>query len=145
MKIKTIRYGITAGGFACGPVDGSVNAIIEYEDKEGTKFLSNVEYSSIPTLYLSDIDIFDLLMKEELEAVDKYFIKSFAGVDLKEYPDIYEQLKNKKSDDALLLKLLICVTVMDKESTDKLIKQSMDKYIKEIKIPSLRKVLEDYL
>ena len=84
-------------------------------------------------------------MKEELEAVDKYFIKSFAGVDLKEYPDIYEQLKNKKSDDALLLKLLICITVMDKESTDKLMKECEGKDIKEIKIPNLNKILEDYL
>lgn len=145
MKIKNIKYGITNGGLACGPVDGSVNAVIEYEDNKGTRFLSNVEYSGIPSFYLSNIDIYDLLIKEDLESADKYHIESFADVELGEYLDIYEELKNKKSDDSLLLKLLICVTVMDKESTEKLIKQSVGKDIKEIKMPNLRMVLEDYL
>ena len=137
--IKGIRYGITEGGMACGPVSGNVVASIEFQDDNKVSFLSMVEVFGIPEFYFSEEDIYDELLEESEDFIDKansLIINEFNGIELKEYEDIMEELKKPyNEEDKALIKLLIAVVRLDYDEADKLIEESIGKYIKDINIP----------
>ena len=137
--IKGIRYGITEGGMACGPVSGNVVASIEFQDDDKVSFLSMVEVFGIPEFYFSEEDIYDELLEESEDFIDKansLIINEFNGIELKEYEDIMEELKKPyNEEDKALIKLLISVVRLDYDEADKLIEESIGKYIKDINIP----------
>lgn len=137
--IKGIRYGITEGGMACGPVSGNVVASIEFQDDDKVSFLSMVEVFGIPEFYFSEEDIYDELLEESEDFIDKansLIINEFNGIELKEYEDIMEELKKPyNEEDKALIKLLIAVVRLDYDEADKLIEESVGKYIKDINIP----------
>jgi hypothetical protein len=137
--IKGIRYGITEGGMACGPVSGNVVASIEFQDDDKVSFLSMVEVFGIPEFYFSEEDIYDELLEESEDFIDKansLIINEFNGIELEEYEDIMEELKKPyNEEDKALIKLLIAVVRLDYDEADKLIKESVGKYIKDINIP----------
>jgi hypothetical protein len=137
--IKGIRYGITEGGMACGPVSGNVVASIEFQDDDKVSFLSMVEVFGIPEFYFSEEDIYDELLEESEDFIDKansLIINEFNGIELKEYEDIMEELKKPyNEEDKALIKLLIAVVRLDYDEADKLIEESIGKYIKDINIP----------
>ena len=137
--IKGIRYGITEGGMACGPVNGNVVASIEFQDDDKVSFLSMVEVFGIPEFYFSEEDIYNELLEESEDFIDKansLIINEFNGIELKEYEDIMEELKKPyNEEDKALIKLLIAVVRLDYDEADKLIEESVGKYIKDINIP----------
>lgn len=137
--IKGIRYGITEGGMACGPVSGNVVASIEFQDDDKVSFLSMVEVFGVPEFYFSEEDIYDELLEESEDFIDKansLIINEFNGIELKEYEDIMEELKKPyNEEDKALIKLLIAVVRLDYDEADKLIEESVGKYIKDINIP----------
>ena len=137
--IKGIRYGITEGGMACGPVNGNVVASIEFQDDDKVSFLSMVEVFGIPEFYFSEEDIYNELLEESEDFIDKannLIINEFNGIELKEYEDIMEELKKSyNEEDKALIKLLIAVVRLDYDEADKLIEESVGKYIKDINIP----------
>jgi hypothetical protein len=137
--IKGIRYGITEGGMACGPVSGNVVASIEFQDDDKVSFLSMVEVFGIPEFYFSEEDIYDELLEESEDFIDKansLIINEFNGIELEEYEDIMEELKKPyNEEDKALIKLLIAVVRLDYDEADKLIEESVGKYIKDINIP----------
>ena len=137
--IKGIRYGITEGGMACGPVSGNVVASIEFQDDNKVSFLSMVEVFGVPEFYFSEEDIYDELLEESEDFIDKansLIINEFNGIELKEYEDIMEELKKPyNEEDKALIKLLIAVVRLDYDEADKLIEDSVGKYIKDINIP----------
>ena len=137
--IKGIRYGITEGGMACGPVSGNVVASIEFQDDDKVSFLSMVEVFGIPEFYFSEEDIYDELLEESEDFIDKansLIINEFNGIELEEYEDIMEELKKPyNEEDKALIKLLISVVRLDYDEADKLIEESIGKYIKDINIP----------
>ena len=137
--IKGIRYGITEGGMACGPVSGNVVASIEFQDDDKVRFLSMVEVFGIPEFYFSEENIYDELLEESEDFIDKansLIINEFNGIELEEYEDITEELKKPyNEEDKALIKLLIAVVRLDYDEADKLIEESVGKYIKDINIP----------
>jgi hypothetical protein len=137
--IKGIRYGITEGGMACGPVGGNVVASIEFQSGDKVYFLSMVEVFGIPEFYFSEEDIYENLLEESEDFIDKansLFINEFNGIKLEEYEDIIEELKKPyNEEDKALIKLLIAVVRLDYDEADKLIEESVGKYIKDINIP----------
>jgi hypothetical protein len=137
--IKGIRYGITEGGMACGPVSGNVVASIEFQDDDKVSFLSMVEVFGIPEFYFSEEDIYNELLEESEDFIDKansLIINEFNGIELEEYEDIMEELKKPyNEEDKALIKLLIAVVRLDYDEADKLIEESIGKYIKDINIP----------
>ena len=137
--IKGIRYGITEGGMACGPVSGNVVASIEFQDDDKVRFLSMVEVFGIPEFYFSEENIYDELLEESEDFIDKansLIINEFNGIELEEYEDIMEELKKPyNEEDKALIKLLIAVVRLDYDEADKLIEESVGKYIKDINIP----------
>ena len=136
---KSIRYGITEGGMACGPVGGNVVASIEYQDGDKVYFLSMVEVFGMPEFYFSEEDIYENLLEESEDFIDKansLFINEFNGIKLEEYEDIMEELKKPyNEEDKALIRLLIAVVRLDYDEADKLIEESVGKHIKEINIP----------
>ena len=137
--IKGIRYGITEGGMACGPVSGNVVASIEFQDDNKVSFLSMVEVFGVPEFYFSEEDIYENLLEDSEDFIDKansLIINEFNGIELEEYEDIMEELKKPyNEEDKALIKLLIAVVRLDYDEADKLIEESIGKYIKDINIP----------
>ena len=124
---------------ACGPVSGNVVASIEFQDDDKVSFLSMVEVFGVPEFYFSEEDIYDELLEESEDFIDKansLIINEFNGIELKEYEDIMEELKKPyNEEDKALIKLLIAVVRLDYDEADKLIEESVGKYIKDINIP----------
>ena len=137
--IKNIEYGITEGGVACGPIDGNIVATIEYQEDNKVSWLSLVEVFGMPEFYYSDENIFEELLKESEDFIDKadnLIIKEFNDIKLDEYENIIEELKKSvNEDDKSLIKLLIAVVRLDYENTNKLINAAIGKYTTEINIP----------
>lgn len=142
-KILDAKYGITDGGMACGPVSGYVVATIKFECEGKIQYLSIDDYESFPTFYLTDEDIFNNLISEVddeafLDLRDSHELYEIDDIDLSthEYFDIYDSLYQKGSGPAYsLIKFAIAVVRLDVEDTNKLINESIGKYVTEIDIP----------
>ena len=128
--IKDIKWGITKGGFCCGPYPGNVVVGINYNDGVKDKWIYNVEVEGMYTISLTDVDCFDILLEEDFDNPEfiKYakdcVIESFEGYDLSngDYDDL-EQVLDLETKEGKLLKLLLDVTRFDEQTTNKIINE----------------------
>lgn len=138
--IKDIKFGTTEDGVACEPIEGNIVVTIEFQDDISTNWLSMVEIFGIPEFYYSDEDIFEELLKESddfIEKTEHLIIKEFNGIQLGEYEDIIKNLRKPfDENDKSLIKLIIAVMRLDYEDTNKLIEDSIGKYSIDINIPN---------
>ena len=103
VKIEEVKLGETAGGFACGPVPGSIVCEVAYAENNGTKgFLSVTECCGMPNFFRTPFSMFDELLADQsstdriLEIEEKYgfdyegeYINMFEDPD----PDWYDLLR----------------------------------------------------
>ena len=74
--IEEAKCGLTGGGFACGPVAGSVVVTVRFDDGGGTRWLTVAECDGIPNFFLLDRDVHDKAVEEDdktLEWMGNYF------------------------------------------------------------------------
>ena len=139
--IDCVKCREVSGGNACGPAGGVVNTSIKFTKDGVTKWLTNSEVSGIPNFFLTENDIFDILMEQNFddENIDKLvkasYIEEFEGIKLGDYDEIEEILKDCDSVAAKLVKLLIVVTRCSADELEKYIEAGTGKYVDEISIP----------
>ena len=150
--IEEAKCGITEGGIACGPVDGSVVATVRFKDEGESKWISLVEAQGIPNVYLSDKDIHEDLVKEDFENdeftayMEEHYINEFNGIEFgTDYSDTFESISNDPENPAVpLIKYLIALVRCDMEEVDGIISMATGKYADELEIP-VSDVEEDFL
>ena len=136
--ISSVKVGITDGGIACGPVEGSVIVSVEFKNNNTTKWLTNVETTGIPGFFLTDSDIFERLFVEDFDddlskLLDTSYIEEFGGIKLGEYEEIEKSIRENPDSAAKdLIEYIIRLTREDNEETKRLIEAGEGKYIDQI-------------
>ena len=52
--VNEVKHGVSGGGIACGPVEGSVNVSLNVSAGDKTFWITNSELTGIPNFYLTD-------------------------------------------------------------------------------------------
>ncbi len=135
--IEEVRYGVTEGGMACGPVSGNPVVTARYTDGEETGWLSVVEVDGIPNVFQTDRDIFEDLVREDLD--DEEFIgylhqHSICLLDGPERDN--EDCPDGTDDPAMfLIRYLAAVAECDEDELEKLIWAAENRFADELEIP----------
>lgn len=137
--IKEVKYGVSDGGVACGPVGENVNVSVNIIEGNKSYWITNSEVTGIPNFYMTDIDIFDKLMninsenEEFVEYMNEKFIDKFDGILLGEYEDIFESIaKSSDNSAAKLIRYIVLITRCKEDEVDNLIAMAKEKYVDEI-------------
>ena len=107
--VECVKCGVSEGGVACGPVEGAVNSTVKYTRDGETKWLTNSEFTGIPNFYLTDEDVFDRLMDQNLDdeefvaLMEASHIEEFEGIKLYDNYDEIEEAIDKAEDLAATL------------------------------------------
>ncbi len=141
-KIYDVKFGITDGGMCCGPCDGSIVVSIYYGNETKKQWLNCVEVFGIPCFYLTDSDIFNDLLKEDvenqeyMECLEKSAINDFDGIELGEYDIIFNSIKQSSNLEAInLIRAMILLVRADMSEMDDLIASFKNKEVLELEIP----------
>ena len=150
--IEDAKCGIPEGGVACGPADGNVVATVRFRDGGKSRWISLVDVEGIPNVYLSDRDMHEELVKEDLENAEftayreEHFIGEFGGIVLgPDYADTFESIAEDPENPAVpLIRYLIALVRCDEDEVDDLIAGAAGRYADELEIP-VSDVEEDFL
>lgn len=139
--IEEAKCGITRGGMACGPVQGNVIAMIKYNDGKEIGWLNIAEVDGIPNWFLTEKDIFDILIEEKFDDdftdyLEEHSISKFNGLNVGEYCDIFSSIKDAPDNPAVsLLRYAITLVRCSMEELEGLIDLGKGKYADELDIP----------
>ena len=150
--IEEAKCGMTDGGMACGPADGSIVVTVKFKEGHKTQYLSMVEVQGFPNFYLTNLDVFDDLVKEDFEdeefqkIMDASYITDFDGVEIGgEYADVFDGIHNSLNNPAVpLLRYIIALIRCPIEDTEDLIQKAAGRYVDEIEVP-LSDIEEEYM
>ena len=141
--IEEVKCGITEGGMGCGPVSGSVVASIQFREENRTQWLSLVEVTGIPNVYLTDKDVFEDLLAEDFEDMGfseymrEHFIDEFEGIEFDDdYSTTFESIAEDPKNPAVpLIRYLIALIRCEMDAVNELIDIATGRYVDEIDIP----------
>ena len=141
--IETAKCGITEGGMACGPVPGNVVVTVQFKEGSTVQWLSLVEFDGIPNVYLSDKDIYEDLVAEDLddekftEYMNENFIQEFNGIKFDDdYSTTFESIADDPKNPAIpLVRYLIALVRCDMDDVENLIQMASGKYADQLDIP----------
>ena len=140
--IEYVKCGISEGGIACAPVDGSANASVKISDGDNSYWLSVFEIYGIPNFYVSEDDLFDMIMNSSdeeaiIETLNDNQIDEFEGISLGEYGDIVESIKlNEGSPAVALIKYVVLLTRCPTEEMEETVALAKGKFVDDLDIPA---------
>ncbi len=130
---------------------GNVVATIKFKEDDKTNWLSLVEVEGIPNCILTDKDMHEKFVREDLfddeftEFINDHTISDFNGIFLGEYTDIFCSIADDPENPAVpLIRYLVALARCDTESEKSLIEMAEGKYVDELDIP-ISDLEEDYL
>lgn len=139
--IEEARYGVTKGD----PENGAGNVVVSIRFKEGdkTQWLNMVEFEGIPNVFLSDIDIHEKLVEDDLEDMafadylGEHFITDFNGITMGDYAVLFRDIANDPENEAVpLIRYMILLARCEREEAADFLKLAAGKYADEIEIPA---------
>lgn len=142
--IEEAKCGITEGGMSCGPVSGNVVVTVKFKEGSKTQWISLVEVDGIPNVYLSDKDVHDSLVAEDIDDeeftqyMSDHYVSKFNGLDVgAEYDDWFDSIEEDPENPAVqLIRYLLALTwCKPGEPEAELIKMARGKYADELDIP----------
>ena len=151
--IETVRCGVSNGGMACGPIEGSVVVTVKIKEDGETKWISMVECMGFPNVYVTDKDVFEDLVKEDFkneeiwEYIKEHYVESFNGIaTCAEYGDILDSISEDPENPAVpLIRYMIAVVRCDYDVLDELIAMAEGKYADELENIPVSDIEEDIL
>ncbi len=149
--IEEAKCGVTDGGMACGPFPGTVVAAVKFRNGKKSKWLFLSEVDGIPCFTLTDKDIYDDLLKEDLENeefmeyMNTHTIYELDGIELGcSYDELFESIsENPENPGIPLIRYIIALTRCKMDELDPLIEMAKGKYADELDIP-MSDVEEEY-
>lgn len=142
--IENAKCGVTEGGMGCGPISGNVIATIQFREGNATQWLSLAEVAGIPNVYLTDKDVFEDLVAEDVEDTEfaeymqEHYIDEFEGIEFDDdYSTTFESIAEDPENPAVpLIRYLIALIRCEMDEVNELIEQATGKYVDEIDIPA---------
>lgn len=132
--IDSCRYGEAAGDdFESAFI---VSVQFHTDEDASTKWLTNVQFTDIPSFYLTNVDIFDKLVAGE--SIDAKLINEFQGMSLTDnYMNYFAYFKEHPDDGAgQLLHFVAAMSLLDEESeVEALAAAGARRWVDEVEIP----------
>ena len=145
--IEEAKCGLTRGGFACGPVPGSVVVTVRFNDGSGSRWCTVAECDGIPNFFLLNRDVHDKAVEEDektLEWMGAYFTHDFDGVEVGDYFDMFAGFAEDPEKAAIpLIRYIIALLRCAVDEVDGLIETAVGKYADELDVP-VTDIEEDY-
>ena len=155
--IEEAKCGVTDGALMpCGPMPGHVMAAVKFKEfsegeEQPEQWLSLAEAEGYPSVYLSDEDIFDKLMEEDMEDtafdeyLDEHYLEEFNGIAVCDYDDLFESIHEDPDNPAIpLIRYIVALVRCPMEDVDPMIRMAEGRYADELDIP-VSDVEEEYL
>lgn len=113
--VNEVKCGVSNGGMTCGPVEGTVNVSVNVTEGDKTYWVTNSEFTGIPSFYVTQEDIFDKIGDIDDEEFTEYlsnkYIHEFKGISLGEYDEIFDSIKNNSGNPAVsLIRYIVLLT-----------------------------------
>ena len=149
--IEEAKCGVTEGGMACGPVPGNVVAAVRFREGEKSQWISLMEIDgSFPAVYLSDQDMYDDLLRDDVEDeeffehLEEQRIEDFEGITFGEdYSDIFMSMEDDPENPAIpLIRYLIALVRCGWDEVEAITRMA-GRYADEMDIP-MSDAEEDY-
>lgn len=148
---EDVKCGVSAGGFACGPVDGSVNASLKINDGESVKWLTLSELMGIPDAFLTEDDVYEKLINNDFsdeftDYMNAHHIDSYNGIAFEEgYYETFSNIEENPENPANpVVRYLVSLIRCSMEETEMMIELGKGKYADEIDVP-MSDVEEEYM
>ena len=149
--IEEAKCGVTNGGMACGPVSGNVVASVRINDGSATNWLTLVEVDGIVNLFMTDMDIYEEVLREDfsdefLAYLNSHAIDRVNGLEFSEdYASAFSSIADDPENPAVpVVRYLIALVRCGMEETEALIRMAAGKYADELDIPA-SDAEEDYI
>ena len=143
--IEEAKCGVTDGVMTPhGPMPGHVMVMVKFREdgKKSPQWLNLVEADEFPNVYLTDEDIFDKLMEEDMEDtefeeyLDEHYLEEFEGIPVYDYADLFEGIAQEPDDPAVpLIRYMIALVRCAMEDVEPLIRMAQGRYADEVDIP----------
>lgn len=138
--VNEVKCSVSNGGMACGPVEGTVNVSVNVTEGDKTYWVTNSEFTGIPSFYVTQEDIFDKIGdiddEEFAEYLNNKYINEYEGISLGEYDEIFDSIKNNSGNPAVsLIRYIILLTRCPMDSVEEIVNLAKGKYIDEVEIP----------
>lgn len=139
-KVQDVKLGINKG---YGPIPGTVAVSIKYNDGIGSKWLSGSECDGCIDFYLSDRDINDILVSddmtdENLEMIESTHVEELDGFELGDYDVVLGNIEDDPdSPVANLVKYLILLVVCSMDDYRRYAEMGIGRFIDEVDVPDL--------
>ena len=140
--IEECKCGVSCGGVACGPVEGSVNAAVKFTADGESKWLTNSEFTGIPNFCITEDSVFERFMENDISEefanyLEDKFVSEFENIHLAgEYEDIVASLhENEENPAAALVRFVIALTRCENDEVEGLINKGRGHFAEEIDIP----------
>ncbi len=148
--IEEAKCGITDGGVACGPVEGTVVAEVKFKKGRKTMWLCLSETEGIPEFTLADRDIYDDLMKEDVDDgfvdyLEEHRAYDMDGLELGEdYEELFANISDSPDAPVIpLIRYIIALVRCDMSEVGSIIAMAQGRYADELDIP-VSDVEEEY-
>ena len=131
--VLSIQSGESVGGIACGPVSG--HSVVEAKvgnEKGETIYYVYTDAAGCPSFYMSDESRFQ---KEIDEVWDEN--ENLRKIEFADYTDFYDSVDEytDSKEEAMLLRLLVCISVLNDDKANKLINEIVGKAVGTYPIP----------
>ena len=142
--IETAKYDIVEDDIACVSTLRTVVATVQFKEGSKTQWLSLVEVDGIPNVYLTDKDIHEAQVAEDLhdeefiEYAAAHYITEFNGIAFDaDYSTTFENIADDPENPAApLIRYLIALVRCDMDEVDDLIQMASGKYADELDFPA---------
>ena len=150
MKIKKMRWGYDGGGFACGPVDGSVYYELTVEDDNlETVYICASTMQCFARINVTKESYYDAGLKQDFDTVMRIMENSIEDYDYDETDDPDSVVADSKYINAIhILRSAMydqeyLVEDMNDETAAKFIAPYLDKDLNSIDLPELHSPYRD--
>lgn len=128
-----VQSGESVGGIACGPVGG--HSVVEAKvgnEKGETSYYVYTDAAGCPSFYMSDEPRFQKEIDEEWEENE-----NLRRIEFADYADFYDSVDEytDSKEEAMLLRLLVCISTLDDDKVSKLVNEIVGKAIGTYPIP----------
>ncbi|MBQ0066493.1 MAG: hypothetical protein KBT48_12085 [Firmicutes bacterium] len=140
--ILDTKCGMTPGELTPeGFIPGNIVCSVKFQMGTEILFLNEVEVEGEPNFYLTKVDEFEAMIKEDFEdqrymdMMEASYLETIDNIDLTDYEYMYEDLQKNTSLLGRIVQYIVSIVRMDFEEMEMYIQATKNKDIMDITIP----------
>ena len=141
IQILEVKYGMSKGGMACSPVDGSPVFSVRYRTNGKSRWLHNCVVDGIPNFFITDEDLHDKLLDDNyvdknIDYINSLYADEFEGICLDEYDCMVDDISDDPDNPAVpFIRFLLRLYNSYREEINRMIEENIGLYADELDLP----------